>query len=329
MESCMERSDAPEEWTTRQILCHLLFEPGWRPGPVLFSFAPVDLPVIEIKPGQIYLTPERQMMTLRQFENALDRHRQEALAYLETLGDEDLQRKARIPRFKRLLGTDEVTMAMWVEVLFASHWGDHADQLAKIRKAVGLPEATPLVTATYRASRGSVGVTHVEERAHAGEPSAAYVGLRERKVPRRRWLHHRAWSPRAPSQKEYVQGPCPWTMPLDHAPSEWEPGSGRVRQGEAHLAALLREVKEETGLDVTVLGPLNTFHFYRGTAQEEAIGITFHCRTTGGNLTLSSEHVEAKWVPFEQLLALDCSDWMRRAFAALLARGNQAAGRSA
>jgi hypothetical protein len=35
---------------------------------------------------------------------------------------------------------------------------------------------------------------------------------------------------------------------------------------------------------------------------------------------LSSEHVEAKWAPFEQLLDLDCSDWMRRAFAALLAR---------
>jgi ADP-ribose pyrophosphatase YjhB (NUDIX family) len=64
------------------------------------------------------------------------------------------------------------------------------------------------------------------------------------------------------------------SMSKDHAPGEWEPGSGRVRQGEAPLAALLREVKEETGLDVTVLGPLDTFHFYRGTAREEAIGIT-------------------------------------------------------
>jgi hypothetical protein len=73
------------EWTTRQVLCHLLFEPGWRPGPVLFSFAPSDLPVIDIKPGQMYLTPERQMMPLPQFENVLDRHRREALAYLETL----------------------------------------------------------------------------------------------------------------------------------------------------------------------------------------------------------------------------------------------------
>jgi hypothetical protein len=150
MEPYLERSDAPGEWTTRQVLCHLLGEPGWRPGSVLFSFALADLPVIDIKPGQIYLTPERQMMNLRQFEHALDRHRQEALAYLETLGDEDLQRKARIPLFERLLGTDEVTMPAWVRVFFAIHWGDHADQLAKIRKAVSLPEATALVTAPGR-----------------------------------------------------------------------------------------------------------------------------------------------------------------------------------
>lgn len=87
--------------------------------------------------------------------------------------------------------------------------------------------------------------------------------------------------------------------------------------------------KEETRLDVTVLGLPDTFHFYRATAREEAIGITFHCRATDGDLMLSAEHVEAKWVPFEQLLDLDYSDWMRRAFAALLGRGNQTAGRSA
>jgi hypothetical protein len=148
MESYMERSDAPGEWTTRQVLCHLLFEPAWRPGPVLFSFAPADLLVIEIKPSQMHLTPERQMMTLRQFEHALDRHRQEAFAYLETLGEEDLQRKARIALFKPFLGADEVTVPTWVGVFFGAHWGDHADQLAKIRKAVGLLEATVLGTAT-------------------------------------------------------------------------------------------------------------------------------------------------------------------------------------
>ena len=118
------------------------------------------------------------------------------------------------------------------------------------------------------------------------------------------------------------------SMSKDHAPGEWEPGSGRVRQGEAALAAVLREAKEETGLDVTVLDLLDTFHFYRGSAREEAIGIVFHCRATGGDLTLSSEHVEAKWVPFEELQDLAGSEWMGRAFATMLTRRNPAPLRS-
>lgn len=53
-------------------------------------------------------------------------------------------------------------------------------------------------------------------------------------------------------------------------------------------------LKEETGLDVAVLGLLDTFHIYRATAREEASGITFHCRATGGDLMLSADHAEAK-----------------------------------
>ena len=143
MESHLERSDAPGEWTTRQVLSHLLSEPGWRPLPVLFAFSSPDPPVIEIRPGRTYVTPERQMMRLHQFVKALDRHRLEVFEYLETLGDEALvARRARIPLFKQLLGTDEVTIPEWVRILFSVHWDDHAGQLAKIRNAVGLPEIT-------------------------------------------------------------------------------------------------------------------------------------------------------------------------------------------
>src|ERR1700730_9340044 len=92
MECYMERSDAPAEWTTRQLHCHLLGEPGWRPVPVLSTFATAELPLIEIKPGQTHVTPERQMMRLHQFANALDRHRRGGVAFLGSLGDEDLQR---------------------------------------------------------------------------------------------------------------------------------------------------------------------------------------------------------------------------------------------
>jgi DinB family protein len=141
MESCMERSDAPGEWTTRQVLAHLLFEDGWKPKPVLSSFATHDLPVIEIKPGLAEVTPERQKMTLKDFIDALDAQRREVFDYLEGQSHADLQRKARIPLFKQFMGTDEITIPVYVGAMFAYHWSDHAAQIAKIRRAAGLPEA--------------------------------------------------------------------------------------------------------------------------------------------------------------------------------------------
>lgn len=113
----------------------------------------------------------------------------------------------------------------------------------------------------------------------------------------------------------------------DHAPGEWEVGSGRVRQGESAVAAVYREAKEETGLEVEIVGPLDTFHFYRGENRTEAIGITFHCRALNGQVKLSSEHDEARWIPVAQLCQVEGDDWMRRAFTALLLRRSCTAGR--
>ena len=39
MEPYLERADAPGEWTTRQVLSHLLFEPDWEPVAVLKKFS--------------------------------------------------------------------------------------------------------------------------------------------------------------------------------------------------------------------------------------------------------------------------------------------------
>ena len=142
MEPHMERSDAPGEWTTRQVLSHLLFEPGWHPVSVLKRFADRDLPLVEITPGQTTVTEERRRMTIRQFLDALQAPRRDVFAYLEGLREAELQRKARIPLFKQFMGTDEIAVPVYVRALFDVHWNDHAGQLTKIRKAVGLPEAT-------------------------------------------------------------------------------------------------------------------------------------------------------------------------------------------
>ncbi len=48
MEPHIDRSDAPGEWTTREVLCHLLFEAGFDPVALLRTFADRNLPVVEI-----------------------------------------------------------------------------------------------------------------------------------------------------------------------------------------------------------------------------------------------------------------------------------------
>jgi hypothetical protein len=135
----LERADEPGEWTARQVLTHLLFQPGWDAVALMRSFAQTDLPVIEIEPGDPFLTPERRAMTLEQLVAALDGQRRAVLAYLASLTDADLTRKARIPLFKTFMGTEEIALPVFVGALFEYHWNDHASQLAKIRDAVGLP----------------------------------------------------------------------------------------------------------------------------------------------------------------------------------------------
>jgi len=141
MEPYLDKSDQPGQWTTREVLCHLLFEPGWKPVPLLKTFADRDLPVINVNPGDADVTAERKAMTLKQFTDALEGQRRDVINYLEGLSEADLNRKARIPIFKEIMGIDEIDIPTFVGALFDYHWNDHAGQLAKIRQVVGLPNA--------------------------------------------------------------------------------------------------------------------------------------------------------------------------------------------
>ena len=141
MEPNLDKSDAAGEWTTRQVLCHLLGDPGETPVAVLKSFTVGSLPVIDIKPGHAPVTPERQKMTLAQLREALETQRRGLLSYLDSLENGDLGRKAKIPLFKQFMGTDEIALPVYVGAMFDYHWNDHAGQIAKIRKANGMPDA--------------------------------------------------------------------------------------------------------------------------------------------------------------------------------------------
>ena len=82
MEPLLDKSDAAGEWTTRQVLCHLLGDPDSTPVAMLKSFTSSNLPVIELKPGHAAVTPERQKMTLAQLQGALAAQHRDIFGYL-------------------------------------------------------------------------------------------------------------------------------------------------------------------------------------------------------------------------------------------------------
>jgi hypothetical protein len=141
MEAHLERTHADGQWTVREVLCHLLGEPGTDVVALLECFSAAEPPLVEITPGLVTVTEERRRMSLGELLAALDAQRGAVLEYLDGLAPADLGRKARIPLFAPILGTDEVTLPIFVGAMFGMHWDAHADQIGQIRQAVGLPEA--------------------------------------------------------------------------------------------------------------------------------------------------------------------------------------------
>lgn len=81
----------------------------------------------------------------------------------------------------------------------------------------------------------------------------------------------------------------------DHKPGVWETVGGGMDKEESPRQALLREISEETGLAVNVSNPFNVFIFKKDTG-EFKIGITFLCEYLSGEIMLSDEHSEYRWI---------------------------------
>ena len=104
----------------------------------------------------------------------------------------------------------------------------------------------------------------------------------------------------------------------EHAPGEWETVSGRVHGHETPVDAARREAREETGLDVTIAWPFDTFRFLRGPAKEPAIGIAFLAFAGVGEVALSDEHDAAEWIPFDRLREAPVPEVVRRSLETLV-----------
>ncbi|MFC2135647.1 NUDIX domain-containing protein [Bacteroidota bacterium] len=81
-------------------------------------------------------------------------------------------------------------------------------------------------------------------------------------------------------------------------PNIWEIPGGRLELGEDPREGIKRETKEETGIDIEILHPINVRHFVRDDGQTITM-LIFLCKALHDNVKISGEHSEFDWVPLE------------------------------
>jgi mutator protein MutT len=92
-------------------------------------------------------------------------------------------------------------------------------------------------------------------------------------------------------------------------PGIWEFPSGKREFGESSVEALIREVKEETGLSIIVDKPVCVFEYIVEKPDEirDVTQINFLARLANPNQEIrinKEEHEEARWFSKEEILSL-------------------------
>ena len=99
----------------------------------------------------------------------------------------------------------------------------------------------------------------------------------------------------------------------------WEYPGGMVEPGETFQDALLREIKEEAGIDVEITGFIGLCK----NIEKDIVNIDFVCKTVGGQLTTSEDSSEVLWVNREDALSMVTFPLTRKRLANMLSESEQ------
>ncbi|MEU5405096.1 NUDIX domain-containing protein [Nocardia asteroides] len=97
----------------------------------------------------------------------------------------------------------------------------------------------------------------------------------------------------------------------------WSFPGGTMNLGETLEQCVVRETREETGLEVTITGllgiytdPAHVIAYADGEVRQE-FNITFYAAVTGGRLAVSNESTAVEWIDPNDLDAMPMHDTMR------------------
>lgn len=92
------------------------------------------------------------------------------------------------------------------------------------------------------------------------------------------------------------------------AVEKWNFPSGRIEYGEDILYSARREVKEETGLDVKLIGTTGVYNFISST-NNQVILFHFIGEVTGGSVNLEEDEIsDSKWIKVSDLVKIENED---------------------
>ena len=97
---------------------------------------------------------------------------------------------------------------------------------------------------------------------------------------------------------------------------QWSLPGGKLEFGETLIEGVLREVREETGLEVEILGLVDVAETIRdasvGAADDHFVLIDYGARVISGTAQAASDAAEARWFALDELDALPLWSEMRR-----------------
>lgn len=94
--------------------------------------------------------------------------------------------------------------------------------------------------------------------------------------------------------------------------NRWDTPGGTLELGEQPEQGLAREILEETGLTVTVDKPVIVHSKMVLEKDKQLIYLIYMCHYVGGEVKLSDEHTEYRWVNSEEALKLPLVDYLQR-----------------
>jgi uncharacterized damage-inducible protein DinB len=120
---------AEGEWSARDVFCHLSGDAEHTFRDDLNRFLAEDMPALDVTPGELFWTADRESATIQELARAVAAQYREIGTFVSGLTDEQLARPARIAFLKEVRGNDEIKLSEWISLIVEYHLGQHLGQL--------------------------------------------------------------------------------------------------------------------------------------------------------------------------------------------------------